>query len=131
MVVTSTLLPEALPRAYEESQIQRAVVNFLRWALPDDAAFYSIPNEGQRGRKAVARLVGMGLRAGMPDLGLCYKGRTIFIELKTPVGRLSPSQRQMHRKLIASGAEVLVLRSLEGVVNALMEMGVPLKARLS
>jgi hypothetical protein len=35
----------------------------------------------------------------MPDLAVIYRGWPIFIELKTPTGRLTAAQRGMHQVL--------------------------------
>ena len=107
------------------------MVEYLRWSLPLEAVFYSIPNEGKRGRKTVAQLIGTGLRAGMPDLAVVHCGRSIFIELKTPRGALSPSQRQMHARLHMAGAAVHVCRSVPQVEACLRALDVPLQARVA
>ena len=118
------------PRRHEESSIQRAVATFLRWSLPENATFFAIPNGGYRWRNEAARLVGEGMRAGMPDLCVLSEGTPIFLELKTDVGRLSAVQRQMMQKLEDCGAEVFVCRSLEDAARVLSECGVRLRGKL-
>jgi hypothetical protein len=44
---------------------------------------------------------------------------------------LSAAQRETHRRLIYSGAEVMLCRSVEGVEAALRECGVPLRATVT
>jgi hypothetical protein len=128
-IVTASLPLEMRPvRRHDEEDLQRQVCQYLRWSLPADAEFFAVPNGGKRHSKAAARLVGQGVRAGLPDLCVVYRGSTIFIELKTARGVLSEAQRQMHRKLGYCGCTVLVCRSLEGVECALRELGVPLRA---
>jgi hypothetical protein len=119
-----------VPRRHDEDDLQRAVVQYLRWSLPSDATAWHIPNGGQRHSKAAARLVGLGLVAGMPDLELLYRGHSIFLELKTKLGHASSVQRQQHRKLQYCGADVLVCRSLDAVETCLRELGVPLKGHV-
>ena len=121
-------VPEPAPRRHEEDDLHRSVVQFLRIALPDDAVFYHVPNGGQRHNKAAARLVGLGVRAGVPDLAIVHHGRALFIELKTRTGRLSAAQKQMMQKLIHCGAEVMACRSVRDVEAALRECGVHLRA---
>jgi len=58
-----------------------------------------------------------------------YKGRAIFIELKTKTGTVSKAQRAMHTRLTLSGAPVAVCRSVEGVA-AFLEQVVPLRAKV-
>lgn len=130
-MVTSSLLPDPPRRAEEEFTLQKAVCQFLKWAVPADCVWHSIPNGGQRHTRAAQKLVATGLRAGVPDLLVIYRGRPTYIELKTPVGRLSADQRQMHQRLAAAGADVFVLRSVEGVESSLREIGIPLRGSVS
>ena len=130
-VVTSSLLPEKPRRNHEEDLLQRAVVAFLRLALPADAVFYHPANGGQRHKKAAARMVGLGLVAGIPDLALICAGRPIYIELKTPHGQLSVAQRLIHDKLRYCGAPVGICRSVPEVERWLERCGVPLRCRVA
>jgi hypothetical protein len=51
--------------------------------------------------------------AGLPDrLILCPGGRALFVEFKTPSGRVSPAQRLCHRQFAAVGFTVYVIRTL-------------------
>lgn len=128
-VVTSSLLPEKPARRQDEDALQRAVVQFLRVALPDDATFYAVPNGGRRHAKEAARMVGLGLRAGVPDLAIVYRSKAYFVELKRPGGgSLSEHQRQFHRKLLHCGCPVMLCRSVEEVEAQLREACVPLRA---
>lgn len=43
---------------------------------------------------------------GWPDLTLLRKGRTILIEAKTPIGKLSANQRIRHTEIRDHGGEV-------------------------
>jgi hypothetical protein len=131
-IVTASLpLDVHAVRRHDEETFQAQVCQYLRWSLPADAEYYAVPNGGKRHSKAAARLVGQGVRAGLPDLCVVYRGSTIFIELKTARGVLSEAQRQMHRKLGYCGCTVLVCRSLEGVECSLRELGVPLRGSVA
>lgn len=72
---------------------------YLAMRLKMDARLLiHIPNEGKRSRLAGWKLKEEGLRAGTPDYFLAipvnpYNG--LFIELKSPTGRLLPSQKEM------------------------------------
>ena len=130
-VVTSSLLPDPPARRNDEEKFGRALAQYLRFALPDNATFTHIPLGGQRHSRAAARLAGMGTKAGWPDYLICWRGRAIFIEIKTDRGRLSAVQRQMIDKLILCGCEVCVCRSLECVECSLRELGMPLRGSVA
>ena len=56
-------------------------------------------------------------RAGTPDLyAILPGGRVLFLERKTREGKLSPAQEELHAKLRAAGAIVIVPRSVDDVV---------------
>jgi hypothetical protein len=120
-------LPAPRKRGRVEHTLQCAVVQYLRLACPDGVAF-AVPNGGHRSPRVGADLRREGLLAGVPDLCLIWRGRALFIELKTPVGGLSRAQRAVHRALVAAGAEVMVCRSLDQVEASLREAGVRLSA---
>lgn len=114
-----------------EEVLQRAVAAFLDMALPDDAAWFHVPNQrGTRKRWENALLKALGVKAGVPDCCIVYRGRAAFIELKASGGGLSETQKAMQRRLTLAGAVVMTCHSLEeveGVVGALM----PLRGRVA
>jgi hypothetical protein len=131
---TRWLEPDAKPaalRRHDEETLHRAVWRYLQWALPADACAYHPANGGKRHPKAAARMAGLGVVPGVPDLAIVWQGRAIYIELKAGKGTLSDAQRGMHRKLVYCGAEVITCRSLECVETSLRELGVPLQATVS
>ena len=56
-------------------------------------------------------------RRGFPDLTAIRDGRTIYIECKTATGRLSAHQEAFRDAIEAHGAEYIVARCLEDVVD--------------
>lgn len=131
-VITATLAVRApVPRAHEEDDLQRAVMQFLDLALPADGIAYAVPNGGKRSPRTAARFKGMGLKAGIPDIAVIYRGRAAFVELKAKRGVMSVAQKAMQRRLIYCGAEVCLCRSVADVEASLRECGIPLRARVS
>jgi len=117
-------------RWVNERLLQKAVVQFLEIALPDDAIFHHSSNEGKRGFKAQREFKESGAKKGWPDIEIIYRGRAIFIELKTATGRMTKEQIAVHNRLMLAGALVATCRSLEGVEAFLVQI-IPLKGRVS
>ena len=118
-------------RQHLEDDLQAAVCTLLKWALPADAAYWACPNGGLRHKMEAARMARLGVRAGIPDLHIVYRGRLYCLELKAPKGQLSATQSQMISKLEACGVPTAVVRSISEVERALKGWGLPLSARLS
>lgn len=57
----------------------------------------------------------VGHRMGDPDLVACIAGKYVAIECKSPIGRLSPRQREVRELIINSGGIHCVARSVEDV----------------
>jgi hypothetical protein len=55
-------------------------------------------------------------RRGVPDRIVTLPGgRIIFVELKSPTGRLSPSQIRDHERRIQMGCDVRVINNIEDI----------------
>ena len=113
-----------------ESQLQIAVASYLDRALMLGACWFHVPNEGKRSCVTGRNLKRQGLKKGVPDCVIIYRGRAYFIELKTAKGRLQPEQKDFADVLEMCGAGFKVCRSLNEVQEALYSWGIPLKARI-
>lgn len=103
-----------------EARIQSQVVTWLKW---NGYMVFVIPNRGlyKDGRY---NHVGKDFVAGIPDLEIPLSdGRTVRIELKSPVGKLSPAQEAMMARLVAMGHPCFVARSLDDVKNEFANKG--------
>jgi hypothetical protein len=111
------------PRGTPEADLQRAVVQALHFALPRSAIIHHCANEvteaGPRGAKRQAILVGMGVHAGFADLMILCDGRVLFLELKSPKGRLRPTQEAFRDAVLAQGFGWALVRSLDDALGAL------------
>jgi hypothetical protein len=100
-----------------ERALQQSACDYLALALRPYGGFVSaIP--GGDGKMTRAP----GYRSGFPDLCIIVRGQAIFIELKSPKGRVKDHQRAVHADLERAGAIVHVARSLEdieGIVRVL------------
>jgi len=62
---------------------------------------------------------GLGSKKGISDLIAIDKGVSMFIEIKTPTGRLSPGQEEFLAEVNYHGCVGIVVRSVDDIMNAL------------
>jgi len=120
------------PRRHEEETFQRAVMKFLAVALdPNSTFFFHCPNGGYRRYNEAKRLKAMGVRAGIPDIGIVWDGKIAWLELKAGKGGASDIQLYRHEQLRRARSPVSLCKTIDDVIAALTAAGVPLKARLA
>lgn len=114
------------PPSDEEHRIQCACVRWFRLKHPHLAArLFAVPNGGRRDGITGARLKEEGVLAGVADLVLLVpnaKYHALLIEMKTPKGRQSDSQRAW--QLAVAGNDdylYVVVRSLEEFIKVIEE----------
>jgi hemin uptake protein HemP len=113
----------AVKRARPEQQLQKAVLDHLRWrAVPCTFAFHPA-NGGARSPVEARILKSQGVVAGVPDIIILHDGRTYGLELKAAEGRLSPAQRECHERMRAAGAEVATAVGIDAALAQLVEWG--------
>ena len=111
-----------------EAELHKLIVDYLQIALPAGSVVHHSPNEGRHKVAYRAKQKRLGMRAGWPDLEL-FIDRTwwradlpwspIFLEIKTPKGRVSPAQTAVHAELQAAGCAVEIVRSVEDVTEVI------------
>ena len=107
-----------------EEALQRSVADFLGHCVPD--IYWSAVNPVPAKTKAAAGISkAMGMKAGVPDIIICWQGHFIGLELKTSTGSLSKTQKAAHEDIQAAGGTTWVCRSLDDVVGALKILGIP------
>ena len=89
----------AARRKNPETEIQNAVRNELR----------------KDGWMVIRHQQGLGAYKGFADLTAVKDGKTIYVEIKTPTGRLSDWQKQFKHDIEAHGAQYIVCRSVEDI----------------
>jgi hypothetical protein len=113
-----------------EFRLHVACKQFLDMALPVNAVYFHTPN-APRSKVTGARLKAMGMKAGVPDICIIYRGDVLFVELKTAKGRLSPAQKDMQMQLASAGAHVMTeCRSVEAL-EAYLEQFMLLRAKVA
>ena len=97
-----------------EDQIQAKCFQ-LAWNQYPETRYklFHIPNGGFRNKREAAKFKAIGVISGVPDLCLIWKGLSHYIELKTPKGSISATQKKIHDEWSKEGIRVHVVRSIE------------------
>jgi hypothetical protein len=122
--------PRPLPAA--EESLHRTVADYLAWCVPapPDGPWLTALNPIPAKTRAAAGISkAMGLKAGTPDIVMCWRGRLVGIELKAGRGRTSDPQIEAHDAITLAGGVVTVCRSLDDVAAFLATLGVHSRAR--
>lgn len=114
------------PPSDEEHRIQVSCVRWFRMAHPQLATrLFAVPNGGRRDGITGARLKEEGVLAGVADLILLVPNadyHALLIEMKTPKGRQSESQRAWQRAVAGNGDYLYVVcRSLDDFIREVGE----------
>tara|TARA_X000001388_G_scaffold18724_1_gene12097 strand:+ start:570 stop:932 length:363 start_codon:yes stop_codon:yes gene_type:complete len=107
-------------RREPESILQASIFDAIKEILLPEVLITCFPSGGG-GRVRGAKLKKMGLSSGWPDLQLVYKAKFYGLEVKTPIGRLSPAQSELHTKLIQQGVKVAVVRSEKDAIQQIIK----------
>ncbi len=106
--------------SYEEYRLQCAIVEYLELR---GIFCHSIPNERKSSPQAGARLKRSGRKAGVADLVLWIphnRGvRICYVEVKTPKGRQSDSQKEFEQNCELAGVPYRLVRSVKDVQELL------------
>jgi hypothetical protein len=102
-----------------ERDIHRAIVDYLRLALPKGSVVLTLPGgDGQRTQAP-------GYVKGTPDIACVVIGKpAIFVEVKGPKGKASMEQIAMWGALEDAGALVAEIRSIEEMHETLIGWGI-------
>jgi len=100
-----------------EKQLHAAIVKLVKafglWPI-------HVPNEGARDPREAAILRCMGVEPGTPDiLVLGPRGSFLWLEVKGPLGKLSPKQHEWHARAKELGHSVVVVQSLDAAAEEL------------
>jgi hypothetical protein len=122
-----------------EDATHRAIYRYLKAVLPAGWIVFHPPNGGSRHPIEAARMKGMGVTAGIPDLvilgcrdwgiedGPPPEPVTFFIEVKSAKGRPSLPQLDMHDRLLDLGFDVGIARSIDDAKALCRKWSIPLK----
>ena len=125
-----------MTRASPEDALQTAVVRLLMLQRIEGLAWTAVNPKPFKTRSTAAKSKTLGMKAGWPDLQFIYCGTPFGIEIKAPkapgqrAGKPSDVQLGMHQYLGNAGCKVFLAWSVDDVLKALAEMGVPVNARM-
>ena len=111
-----------------EGPIHKAILAWLRVALPRNSFVFHTPNGGARNAIAGAKLKALGTVAGIPDLCLIVLGKVYFIEVKSQDGRPAKEQIAVFGALEQAGAFVAVARSVDEARDVVRRWGITREA---
>jgi VRR-NUC domain len=112
-----------MQRHCPEDAIQRAVFEHLAVrGAPRLFAFHPA-NGGYRRPIEAARLKGLGVRAGVPDVIVIHRGQVFAIELKAERGRATDAQLQATEDIRAAGGHAQVCYGLDHALAVLEGWG--------
>lgn len=117
-----------------EDAIQRSMVEWMETCIapPPLGPYWSAVNPLPNKSKAQAGMSkAMGMKAGVPDLIMCWKGKFIGIEVKPPGKYLSPVQRDTHMAITNNGGVTVTVRSVDELQAFLLVLGVPVRGRVA
>ncbi len=106
-----------------EDQIHRAVVGHLRQRGSPGLVWWHTPNGGKRNRIEASRFNGLGVRAGVADLILIYRGNVYAMELKSSTGRPTVAQMQFMSEFNAAGGHGCICHDLDRAIQVLERWG--------
>lgn len=118
-----------------ESHTQQMIMRWWKFAcrgygLPE-FALMAFPLQGARTEHNGARMKAEGMRAGTPDMFLALPGPTgggLWIELKTPLGKLTDSQKEF-KLYLEQHYEHRVVRSFDEARTVIEHYLFPIKMR--
>jgi hypothetical protein len=104
----------------EQTKLAEMLAKYLD---PTDTFWTSLEN------KPISRLSGIfqrrrGVRSGLPDVHVIWRGKPIFVELKSRAGVASKAQKQVRLEMLPAGAAWYMARSARAAVMALHLSGV-------
>ena len=116
-----------------EAEIHKSICAWLDIVLPAGGSVYHhSPNEGKHKVQYRMKQKNMGMRAGWPDLEIFVnptwwkdteiQWAPIFLEIKSPKGRLSKAQEAVIDELTDAGCHVAVVRSIDDARDALSRL---------
>jgi hypothetical protein len=117
--------------AYREWREQIKLKFLLDTWLPDDA-FWTATDPVARSATAGAMRKRRGVKAGLSDVIIWYRGRTVCVELKGPYGQCRPAQRLVREQMLRAGVKAWwQCRTAESAMWAIAKSGMKFRTLLN
>lgn len=111
-------------RKHPERDIQKAILGFIKTQYPKAVVFH-IPNGGSRNVLEAINLKNIGVRSGVADLCLLWRGGHVgFLEVKAATGSLSENQLTFMDDCVRLGVAWECVKSIDETKAALKLWGV-------
>jgi hypothetical protein len=109
-----------------EHDVQCAICDYLDLI---HICYWAVPNGGKRSKSEASRMQKSGVKSGVPDLTVLYRGKYFGLEVKrpktlAPKGRLSKNQKIMIERIETAGGEVKIVYGVDDVILAFDEWGI-------
>ena len=110
-----------------EARIQSEIVTWfnntycLAFCSPR-SLILSIPNGGERSFVSASLSKSTGEYVGVADLLVIHKGKVLFVEVKTEIGKQSEKQKQFEQHILSAGFPYHLVRSLEEFKKLIAEI---------
>jgi hypothetical protein len=112
-----------MARRAEEWEEQKKLARLLDKWLPDDARWTATDPVAPNAISGAIRRA-RGVKPGVPDVEVLYRGKSIFIELKSRSGRCSPAQCEERERILRARGQWWVCRTARSAMWALRKSGV-------
>jgi hypothetical protein len=113
----------------EESGVQTKLARLLTVYLDPETTFSTSLENKPRSRISGLFQKRRGVRSGLPDVLILYRGKLIFVELKSRAGVATKSQKQIRLEMLPAGATWWMARSARAAMMALHLSGVVFRRR--
>jgi hypothetical protein len=108
----------------EVTSLHIPLVTALRVCLRPEVVMFHVPNGELRDPRAARKLKAMGTLAGVADLVFVWPpGRILFLELKLPKLKPTPTQLEFAQRALAAGAEYRIAYSVAEALDLVAERG--------
>jgi len=100
-----------------EHSIQVDCINWFRYQYPKlSKILFAIPNGSIRDKITAKKLKDEGVVSGVADIILLKANKFyggLAIEMKTPIGKQSPSQKEWQKEAENNGSKYVICRSID------------------